>query len=120
MIYNNVSLPCAALGTETYRAERFFALMPAGYLHFLLTPTIKSLETSVLCTEMLSVAQQFLPQGTRERNFICEWFAVLFTPWIAATQIQPDFLLFLQLRGQGTKVTLCEPTHKDQLCLISV
>lgn len=121
MIYNNVSLLCAVLGTETYGAERLFCTNTSWVLAVLVDPHHQVPQNhSVLCTEMLSVAQWFLPQGTRERSFIHEWFAVLFTPWIATTQIQPDLLVFLQLHGQGGKITLCEHTHEDQLCLISV
>lgn len=80
MLYNNLSLPCVALATVTGKRGFFCSeyQLSAGYLQFLFTATIESLNTGVLCSEKLSVALQFPPQGIGERDFICEWFAVLF------------------------------------------
>lgn len=53
--------------------------LSAWYLNILLTATTKSLETTVLCSEQLSVALQFPPQGVGERGFSCESSALLFS-----------------------------------------
>lgn len=111
--------PCPVLfWAQRLKGQRgFFALIPAGYLQFLLTPTIKSLKTTVCCALRCYLWHNgsFLKVQGKEVLFMSG--LLFFLPLgLLLLRFSQTYWCFCNFMGKGGKL-LCVSIHMKISCV---